>query len=152
MKASWDKRLADPTATLAIVGIKKWIMEDLTAGVGRVGKSGAANTMEGLLVPKEHGSATWFTHLYSSSRLAEQLPFPSQINAVILDGAGAIKFLSEIEVPVIFCVLDRSIADETAADLVVQMRNSRGEPCRLSEDIGSRLPAGVEVLAFTVPL
>ena len=149
---SWDKRLADPTTTLAIVGIKKWIREDIAVGIGRVGKSGAANTIEGLLVPKDDGVATCFTHLYSSSGLSEQLPFPKQVNAAILDGAGAIKFLSEIEVPVVFCVLDRSIADETAAELVVQMRNSRGEPCTLPEDIGRRLPAGVEVLAFTVAL
>ena len=71
---------------------------------------------------------------------------------MILDGNGAISYLGEIETPVAICVLDRSVADETAAELVTQLRNTRGEPLSLSDDLDWRPPQGVEALAFTVAL
>ena len=42
--------------------------------------------------------------------------------------------MAEVEAPVVICILDRSVADETAAEMVVQLRNSRGEPISLDED------------------
>ena len=71
---------------------------------------------------------------------------------MILDGNGAVKYLAEIEAPVVICVLDRSVADETGAEIVTQLRNSRGEPVSLSGDLGWQPPAAVEALAFTVAL
>lgn len=96
--------------------------------------------------------ATWYTRLFASARLADQLPLPKGLNAVILDGSGAIKYLGEIEAPVVICVLDRSVADETGAELITQLRNTRGEPLSLSRDLEWSPPEGVEALAFTVPL
>ena len=67
-------------------------------------------------------------------------------------GAGAVKYLTEIEAPLVICILDRSVADDAAGEIVVQLRNVRGKPYSLKENLGWRPPTGVEALAFTVPL
>ena len=161
LEASWNDRLASPAADLAIVGTRKWLEEDISAGLGIGGKFGAhtsvpaeneADTIAGLLLPKKEGAATWFTRLFASSRLADQLPLPSDLRAAVLDGAGAIKYLTEIETPLVICVLDRSVADDTAGEILVQLRNTRGEPCSLGDDFGWYAPPGIEALAFTVAL
>lgn len=149
---AWDSRLALPAADLAIVGTVKWLGQDLDAYVGREDDDLRSSSVRSLLKPKESRAATWFTRLYASARLAEYLPFPKDLRAVILDGNGAINYLSEVEAPVVICVLDRSVADEAAAELVTQLRNTRGEPLSLSDDLGWRPPAGVEALGFTVAL
>jgi hypothetical protein len=173
----WDARLAAPTADLAIIGTRTWLEEDFDAFLSREGDvvtERPRELLEDLAKAKEKGrpykvavghgalldvvlpqsdkSATCFTTLYAAARLADNLPLRTDLNAAILDGGGAIKYLAQIETPVVICILDRSIADETAADLVTQIRNTRGEPLSLYDDLGWRPPTGVEALAFTVAL
>lgn len=175
MDATWDARLAAPKADLAIVGTLKWLSEDLAAFLSREGEaavpelllaelrkigvaerarevSGLGGTLADLLLPSAKQCATWFTRLYASARFSDHLPLPRDVCAAILDGAGAIKYVAEVEAPVVICILDRSVADETAAEMVVQLRNSRGEPVSLDEDLRWNPPAGIEALAFTVAL
>lgn len=149
---TWDARLAKPASDLVIVGTVAWLKEDLEASLAREGDTLPPSTIGSLLMPKSPQAATWFTSMYASARLAERLPIAKDVNAVILDGNGAIKYLGEIEAPVVVCVLDRSVGDETAAEMVVQLRNTRGEPISLAEDLGWSPPAGVETLGFTVAL
>ncbi|WP_081902006.1 hypothetical protein [Lentzea aerocolonigenes] len=149
---AWDDRLARPAADLAIVGTLAWLKEDFEAHLARQNDQLPSSRIGSLLMPKIGRVATWFTLVYSSASLADHLPIPGSVNAVILDGNGAIKYLSEIEAPVVICVLDRSVADETAAELVIQLRNTRSEPLSLNNDLGWPPPAGVEALAFTVAL
>ncbi|MFI7252803.1 hypothetical protein [Micromonospora chalcea] len=149
---AWDARLALPAADLAIIGTTSWLREEFEAHVGRENDGFPSSAIGSLLMPKVARVATWFTRLYSSTRLAEHLPLPHGLKAVILDGSGAIKHLAEIEAPVVICVLDRSVGDETGAEIVTQLRNTRGEPLSLSNDLGWHPPPGVEALAFTVPL
>lgn len=149
---AWDARLALPAADLAIVGTMTWLEEDLEATLGKENDGSPQSAMRSILMPKTPRAATWFTRIYSSARLADNLPIPSDVNAVVLDGNGAIKYLREIEARVVICVLDRSVVDETVADAVIQLRNSRGEPLSLTEDLEWRPPAGVEALGFTVAL
>lgn len=172
---AWDTRLAAPEADLAIIGTQKWLLEDMNAYLTREGESivpdlqlpevvkvgapqlahertGGPGTIADLLLPEGKRRATWFTRLYASARLPDHLPLPKDIRAAILDGSGAVKYVAEIEAPVVVCILDRSVADETAAEMVIQLRNSRGEPISLKEDLRWRPPAGIEALAFTVPL
>ncbi|MBF6386587.1 hypothetical protein [Nocardia farcinica] len=147
---AWDARLALPAADLAIVGILKWLEQDFEACLTREADLLAPSPIRAVLKPKSAKAATWYTRLYSSARLADHLPLPADLNAVIMDGNGAIMNLGEIEAPVVICVLDRSVADETAAELVTQLRNTRGRPLSLSGDLGWSPPGGVEALAFTV--
>ncbi|MCY3662767.1 MAG: hypothetical protein OXH28_08065 [bacterium] len=160
-EANWDNRLASPAADLAIVGTRKWLQDDFKASIGvdveSVGESSncanpEADPIAGLLLPDSEGAATWSTRLFASSRLADQLPLPREVRAAVLDGAGAVKYLTEIEAPLVICILDRSVADDAAGEIVVQLRNVRGEPYSLRENLGWRPPTGVEALAFTVPL
>lgn len=176
LQGTWDSRLAAPAADLAIVGTLTWLREELGAFLCREGedpdrpkkltddlakaatrrrpfKIGMGHgSLADVILPKDAKTPTWFTRLYSSSRLEGQLPLPKDLTAVVLDGNGAIKHLAEIETPVVICVLDRSVADEAAAELIVQLRNTRGELVSVREDLGWTPPAGVEVLAFTVAL
>jgi len=148
----WDARLAAPAADLAIVGTLAWLQEDFDACICREGDGLPPTPIRDLLLPDTGRVATWFARIYASARFAEQLPLPSDVRAVILDGAGAIKYVAEIEAPIAICILDRSVADETAAEILMQLRNTRGEPLSIQRDLGWPAPTGVEALAFTVAL
>lgn len=153
LRETWDQRLASPSADLAIVGTLKWLNDDFGAYLAQDGCTGSApDEIASLLLPKDERVPTWSTRLYASASLAEVLPLPKEIDAVVLDGSGAIKYLAEIEAPIVVCVLDRSVADETAAEIIVQLRNSRGEPVSIRDTLGWTPPIGVEALAFTVAL
>lgn len=149
--SEWAARLAAPSADLAIVGTASWLDGDFDAWITRAGDSLTPSCIRDLLLPDLGPVATWFTRIYSSARLPEQLPLPADLRCVILDGFGAIKYLGEVEAPVVICILDRSVADDTAAEIVVQLRNTHGEPVLVQGDLGWRVPAGVEAVAFTVP-
>ncbi|XVX20370.1 hypothetical protein ACQP1U_00395 [Actinomycetota bacterium] len=149
---AWDARLALPPADLAIVGTLKWLELDFDAYLAKAGDGLTPSSIRALIRPKASRAATWYTRLFPSARLADHLPLPKELKAVILDGNGAIRYLGEIEAPVVVCVLDRSVADETAAELVTQLRNTRGEPLSVVVDLGWPPPEGVEALAFTVAL
>lgn len=158
--SSWADRLACPQTDLAIIGTIKWLEEDLSAVLCVVDDRETTEsslppgerTMAELVLPHHRASATWFTHLYSAARVSYQLPLPGEVKAVILDGAGAIKYLTEIESPIVICIIDRSVTDETAAEMIVQLRNSRGDPISLQDRFGWRAYAGMEALAFTVAM
>lgn len=149
---TWDARLALPAADLAMIGTLKWLEQDFDAYLAKEEDILPPSSIRSLLKPKVTKSATWFTRLFASAQLADHLPLTKDLNAVILDGNGAIKYLGDMEVPVVICVLDRSVADETAAELVIQLRNTRGEPLSLADDLGWSPPTGIEALAFTVAL
>ncbi|GAA2872957.1 hypothetical protein MIAR_07210 [Microbacterium arabinogalactanolyticum] len=148
---NWAQRLVAPAADLAIVGTKSWISDDLEAVLAR-GDDPDGDSLATLLLPRTEKSATWFSRIYSSSGFADQLPLPDDVILTILDGQGAIRYLNDVLSPIVVCVFDRSVADESAAEQVVQLRNSRGEPIALSTQLGWVPPAGVEALGFTVTL
>lgn len=175
LDAAWEARLAAPQGDLAIIGTLKWLLEDLAAYLTREGETvvpepllaelgklgaddrareiaGLGGSLADLLLPASKKCATWFTRLFASARLSDHLPLPSDIRAAILDGSGATRYVAEVEAPIVICILDRSVADETAAEMVVQLRNSRGEPISLKEDLRWHPPSGIEALGFTVPL
>lgn len=145
----WARRLVAPAADLAIVGTRSWIVEDLEAVLAR-GDDPDGDSLATLLLPKTDKSATWFSRIYSSAGFADQLPLPADIALAILDGQGAIRYVNDILSPIIVCVFDRSVADESAAEQVIQLRNSRGEPINLSTQLGWTPPDGIEALGFTV--
>jgi hypothetical protein len=149
---NWDARLACPPTDLALVGTRAWLLDDVKAYLTVEGRATAPPSLvSGLLLPQGMQPATWSTRLYSSAGFADQLPLPSGILAVVLDGAGAIKYLDDIEAPVVICVIDRSVADETAAEFIVQRRNAGSDPVPVSSLGWSSVP-GIEALAFKMPL
>lgn len=151
MDRSWDMRLVSPEADLAIVGTLTWLRDDLSAFIGPLQGAVEPSSVESLLQPYYPGCATWFTKIYSAATLSEHLPLPITLRGVILDGNSAIKYVSEITAAVVVCIIDRSVVDQTASELLVQLRNSRSEPTALS-DLGWDPPLGVEAMAFSVPL
>lgn len=147
----WARRLAAPAADLAIVGTRNWISEDLEAVLTK-GDDSDGDSLKTLLLPRTDKSSTWFSRIYSTSGFAEQLPLPEDLSLVILDGQGAIRYVNDVLTPIVVCVFDRSVADETAAEQLVQLRNSRGEFIKLSEQLGWSPPVGIEAFGFTVAL
>ncbi|TDP89602.1 hypothetical protein [Labedaea rhizosphaerae] len=151
--STWLARIAEPAADLALVGTASWLREDLAAYVGSPRPATAtAVPLANYVLPEGRQAATWSTRIYSASKLADELPIPRYYRGVILDGYGAIKYLDNIEAPVVVCVIDRSVADESAAEVVMQARSANSRPISLREEYGWRPPAGVEALAFTVAL
>lgn len=148
-ETTWLERIAAPAQDLALVGTSKWLREDLAARVGNAAEDrGAGTPLANYLLPITDKAATWATAVVPSARLGEG-KIPPQRTAVILDGYGAIKYLHEITVPIVVCVIDRSIADDSSAELVVQARLSNSRPVSIKQDLRWQPPAGVEALAFT---
>lgn len=153
LEETWNARLASANAGLAIVGTRTRLSEDMKTFVTCGGTGpGPPTRMSDLLLPFDMKAATWFTRTYPSARLIDHLPLPSDVQAVVLDGAGAIKYLAEIAAPVVICILDRSVADDTAGEMIVQLRNARSEPVSIQEGLGWSPPGGVEALAFSLAL
>lgn len=149
----WDAWLARPAADLAIVGTAEWLKEDSSACLTKEDDEDLERSSIGsVLLPRTPKAATWCTRILSAMSLPDRLPLLAALKAVILDGNGAIKWLPDIEAPVVICVLDRSRADEATEEVVLQLRNTRGEPLSLSKDLGWTPPGGVEALGFTVAL
>ncbi|OAV52987.1 hypothetical protein A6F49_00805 [Enteractinococcus helveticum] len=149
---TWDERLAQPAADLAIIGTESWLKQELEANLGIQNDDKPPSSIRSILMPEEANSATWYTRFFPAASFMDKLPLPTEVNATVLDGNGAAAYLTEIEVPVVICVLDRSIADEATAETIVQLRNTRGEPVSLANDLQWSPPTGVEALGFTVAL
>lgn len=148
MDRQWAERLCSPPQDLALVGTLKRLEEDLAASISW---DGEREPIANILLPAAQRAATWSTRVYAASQLEIELP-PAGIRAVILDGAPATRYLSAIEAPVVISVLDRSIADESVPESVLNYRNTQGEPVSLERDLGWKPPVGVEALGFEVAL
>lgn len=144
----WAARVCSPPQDLALVGTLTRLREDFAAQLGRDGDS---EPIENILLPAGSRAVTWSTRVYATAHLDEELP-PADVRAVVLDGAPATRFLSAVESPVVVSVLDRSIVDESVAEMVMNYRNTRGVPLSLARDLQWTPPLGVEALAFEVPL
>lgn len=148
MDKQWAERLCSPPQDLALVGTLKRLEEDLTASISWDGEH---ESIANILLPAGQRTATWSTRVYAASHLDIDLP-PSGLRAVILDGAPATRYLAAIDAPVVISVLDRSIADESVPEFVLNYRNTHGEPVSLERDLGWKPPVGVEVVGFEVAL
>lgn len=144
----WAARLCAPPQDLVLVGTLRWLAEDLTAFLGR---GEECEPVANILLPEGPRAATWSTRIYPASHLDVEMP-SAEVRAVVLDGASATKYLAAIEAPVVVSIMDRSIADESVPESVMNYRNTRGEPVSMEHDFRWKPPAGVEVLGFEVPL
>jgi hypothetical protein len=148
MDKDWSARLCRPPQDLALFGTRKWLEEDVTAFLGR---GDERELIADILLPVGPRVATWSTRILPTSRLDEE-PLLSGVRAVVLDGAAPTKYLAAMEAPVVISIIDRSIADESAPEWVINYRNVRGEPVSLERDLHWKPPVGVEVLGFEMPL
>ncbi|WP_243858414.1 hypothetical protein [Mycobacterium sp. DL440] len=148
---TWRQRIASPPTDLAIVGTTKWLLDDFAALIGSSSAADDIAPLSNYVLPNVPKAATWATTVISSARLREIDPIPPDCLAVILDRYGAIKYLDEITVPIVVCIIDRSVADDSAAELVVQARVANSQPVDVSA-FRWQSPPGVEALAFTVAL
>ena len=144
----WDERLIAPAQDLAVVGIEARLRADLTAVVAKSGELDG-DSLATLLMPQQGNAATWFSRIYSSATLEEA---PVGYAAVILDGQGAIKFIAETLSPIVLCIVDRSVADETQAANLVNMRRTEGTAVSVSDLLGWRAPTGIEIMGFEMRL
>jgi len=144
----WDRRLVAPAGDLAIVGTRSWLDDDFDCYLGVSGKQGAPTQIRDILLPSGNGEPSVYTNVYKASKFADEV-LPGKTQAVILDGATGIRYLSEVEARVVICVLDRSVLDETAAETLLQQRSTRGRPLE-EGSLKWPIPFGIEGMAFTV--
>lgn len=150
---SWAERMAAPPSDLVLVGTAKWLLEDLAACIGRAGDpKDVPCPLSNYVLPVVKGAATWATQVVSAPKLADEPHLVERHQAAILDGYGAINYLNDIPAPIVVCVIDRSVADESAAETVMEARSSNSRPVSLKNELYWRPPGGVEALAFTVAL
>lgn len=148
---SWYQRIAAPPRDLAIVGTTKWLLKDFASLIGGSLSSDDSAPLSNYVLPNVAKAAAWGTTIISSAQLRENDPIPAECQAVILDRYGAIKYLDEITVPIVVCIIDRSVADDSAAELVVQARVANSQPIGL-KSLRWTCPTGFEAMAFTVAL
>jgi hypothetical protein len=150
---SWAQRMAAPPTDLALVGTAKWLSDDLEACIGNAADpTDAPCPLSNYVLPIVKGAATWSTPVVSALRLADEPDLVGRYQAVILDGYGAIKYLNDVRAPIVVCVVDRSVADESAAETIMEARSSNSRPIGLKDELQWYPPVGVEALAFTVAL
>ncbi|NKR43381.1 hypothetical protein GS503_21670 [Rhodococcus hoagii] len=150
---SWLSRIAAPPQELALVGTVKWLREDLEALIGNGLKNdGVGTPLANYVLPVDDRAATLATAVIPAARLAEGGGIPPHCAIAILDRYGAIKYLNDITTPMVVCIVDRSIIDDSAAEIAVQARIGNSRAVSLKDDIRWQPPAGVEALAFTVAL
>ncbi|MFI1655496.1 hypothetical protein ACH4ZU_11390 [Streptomyces sp. NPDC020472] len=150
---SWAERMAAPPSDLVLVGTARWLLEDLAACIGNAGDpKDVPCPLSNYVLPAVKGAATWSTRVVSAPKLADEPHLVEQQQAAILDGYGAIKYLNDIPSPIVVCVIDRSVADESAAEAIMEARSSNSRPIDLKDELYWQPPGGVEALAFTVAL
>lgn len=151
--ATWLSRVAAPPMDLALVGTAKWLWEDLAACIGNAsGDGGLGTPLANYVLPVSDKAATWATEIIPATRLGEGGSIPADCTAAILDGHGAIKYLNDLTTPILVCIIDRSVADDSAAELVAQARAANSRPVSVKGELQWHPAAGVEALAFTVAL
>ncbi|WP_202619351.1 hypothetical protein [Ornithinimicrobium cavernae] len=150
---TWYERLAAPPMDLALVGTSKWLREDLDALIGNSNEDGGDRTpLSAYVLPYGERVGTWSTPVIPSARLSEGEALPESCTTAILDRYGAFKYLNDITVPIVVCVVDRSIADESDADTIIEARLSNSRPISVVADLHWTPPGAVEALGFTVSL
>ncbi|GAA1309803.1 hypothetical protein [Brachybacterium tyrofermentans] len=150
---SWLDRLAAPPMDLALVGTSKWLRDDLQAVIGNGAAVGDSGTKLGTyILPYDDRAATWSTPIVSAARLGEGEVLPESCTTVILDRYNAIKYLNDITTPIVVCIVDRSVADESAAETIVEARQNNSRPVSFVDELRWLPPTAVEALAFTVAI
>ena len=149
----WDSWLVSAPTDLAIIGTRNWIEHELDACIRRSEDVGLDNNdIRTVLLPRDKGAVAWHTRIVSHVDRDACLNLPDSTSIVILDGNGAIKYLSDLRSKVVICILDRSAANETAEESILQYRNTRGVPIPLSEVNGWKMLPGIEYIAYEVSL
>ena len=148
----WSQRLVCGNPEVLIVGTLKWLEEDLDVCWRRSTSTLTQRPMRQIVMPRSEECPSSFLDAKSAAVLAEELPLDDELDLVILDGAPAIRYLNEITSPTVVCIIDRSMADETAQESILQRRNTRGQPFSVREELKWPVPVEFEALGFKVPL
>lgn len=151
--SGWDSWLVSLPSDLVVIGTRSWIDRELSSCICKSGDSNIGNNeIQTVLLPKHHGAAVWNTQILSHVDRQACLELPKTVSVVILDGSGAIKYLPDVQAKIVICILDRSMATESAEEFIVQYRNTRGVAISLRDGLGWKMPAAFEYMAFEVGL
>lgn len=149
---SWSNRICRPPQDLLIVGSVNRIRDDLNSYLSVDSEAYEAERLSDILLVETDGAATWSTRLMTTATFVDDLLSPLEATAAVLDGATAIKYVAEVTAPVVIAIVDRSVADESASEILLQLRASRGRPISSENELRWTPPEGIEILAFAVPL
>lgn len=153
INTDWDSWLVSLPSDLVVIGTRSWIDRELSSCICKSEDGNIGNSeIQTVLLPKHQRAAVWNTQILSHVDRQACLELPKTVSAVILDGNGAIKYLPDLQAKIVICILDRSTATESAEEFIVQYKNTRGVAISLRDDLGWKVPAAFEYMAFEVGL
>jgi hypothetical protein len=152
MESTWSSRLSQPPQNLMIVGSVSRIRNEISTYLSADSSNFDSERLSNILLMESVGVATWSTRLMTTAHFMQNPLVPSGVQMVVLDGSSPIGFIANISAPVVVAIVDRSVADETSSELLLQLRGSRGCSVSSENELKWTPPSGVEIMAFTVPL
>ncbi|MBJ7603130.1 MAG: hypothetical protein JF888_08085 [Candidatus Dormibacteraeota bacterium] len=133
-------------ADVFLVGTKSWLACEMAIRPG-LGDSGVGHNSFGEILRADDGTRpAWGSAILPAARFEEAVA-PPEARLAVLDGSSAIGWLSSLRTDFAVAIIDRSAADDFAAESIIQLRSMGGTPVPLAR-LGWRPPAGVEALAF----
>lgn len=133
-------------AEVVFVGTKSWLVAEMAIQVGTDDSVLDPNSLGDLLRPDDGIRPAWASAILPAARFEEAV-VPPEARLAMLDGGSAIGWLNDLTTDFAVAVIDRSVADDFAAESVIQLRSMGGTPILL-DSLGWRPPPGIEALAF----
>lgn len=142
--AEWRRFHTGGAPDLKIIGTKTRLLAECDFRVGVPGVPGT-DEFGALIQPDDGRGCVWSCEIEAAATM-DKLPQSKPGTMQILEGGTAIRWLPESNADVTVCLVDRSAADESAADTITQTR-ATSVPVT-PEELGWTPPAAIEALAF----
>ena len=143
-ETQWEAEQVSSASDVVFVGTKSWITDEMKIKIGH--ERSSLNSFAELLRPNDGSRPSWGSSILPAVR-SEEAIVPSEASLAILDGTTAASWINELSCAVTVAIIDRSSADDFAAEPILQVRRIGGTPVSL-QDLGWKPPSGIEALAF----
>jgi hypothetical protein len=144
--SSWRATQVACGVDVVIIGTKSWLFAEMAIRAGTDDSVAAPNTFGELLRPDDGIRPAWGSAILPAARFEEAV-VPPEARLAVLDGASAVGWLNDLTTDFAVAIIDRSVADDFAAESVVQLRSMGSTPVLL-DGLGWRSVPGIEALAF----
>jgi hypothetical protein len=128
------------------VGTRTWLAAEMRIRLARGQDEDGHSSLGEILRPDDGSRPAWGSVIIPAARF-EDVPAPSEARLAILDGSGAIGWLTSLTTDYAVAIVDRSVRDEFAAESIVQLRSMSRAPVKVAA-LGWWPPLGIEALAF----
>lgn len=133
-------------ADVVLVGTKSCLAAEMAVRPGRGNLGVGHNSFGEILRPDDGSRSAWGSAILPAARFEEAV-VPPEARLAVLDGSSAIGWLNDLTTDFSVAIIDRSVADDFAAESIIQLRSMGGTPVSLYR-LGWQPPTGVEALVF----